>query len=307
MVKTVASFVIFALSLFVSVLANTRTGTAQTRTDKFDLKIQAPIAVEVLPSGTVAVLESKGGLSVLPQGGTGFVRVKETMGFYTPIDMTSRGDGGHETILVSMYWAAAAQTSQMLSGIIAEYDVHGTQLRDWHFPGHVFRGITVDPSTQIMYLTDGTSLGIYKLDLNAAPGKAQPVPFAHVAGASLLGPIARDASSKTIFVGDLEQGSIYSVNESDHTSKQVLSSLGVPAGLAFDNIGHRLLIADATKKCVWQVDVNARRPVPVQLSRVLQLREPRGVSVSGEAKVWVADFQLDKVIVLSPNGTFRSY
>jgi len=308
MVKTIVGFIIAGtIFAFLSALLDARMGAAQAQTRRFDLKVQAPIAVEVLSSGTIAILESKGGLKVLRPGSSELVPVKETLGFYSPIDMTSRADGAHETILVSMYWAAAAQTSQMVSGVIAEYDLDGTQLHDWHFPGHVFRGMTIDPSNQIMYLTDGTSLSIYKLDLKAALGKIQPEFFAHVAGASLLGPIALDAASGTVFVGDLEQGNIYSVSVSDHRSRRLVSSLGVPAGLAFDKTSHRLLIADAAKKCVWQVDVNAVGPVPVRLPKGPEFREPRGVAVSAGPKVWVADFQLNKIFVLSPSGTFTAY
>jgi len=95
-----------------------------------------------------------------------------------------------------------------------------------------------------------------------------------------LGPIALDAVSGRLFVGDLAQGSIYWVKVSNHHLSKPLVWLGEPAALAFDRASRKLFIADAAKKCVWQVDVNAMQPKPVRVSSGLKLREPRGIAVS---------------------------
>lgn len=288
-----------ALAVFVWAALGAVTGQAQ-QAGNARLSAQGPVAVEVLPSGLVAVLESKGGLLVLQPSGTTFARVKDTMGSYSPIDMTSRVEGNRETLLVSMYWASAAQTTQLFSSVIVEYDLQGNQLREWHFPGHIFRGMTVDAANQIMYLTDSTTPSVFKLSL--ATVRSQPVLFARVAGAAALGPITLDPNTGTLFVADVERGSVYRINIPSRVSKELFSSAGEPAALAFDRATHRLLIADAARKCVWQLDTRAAKPAATRLPTTVQLREPRGIAISSNSAVWLADFQLNRVFALPAGG-----
>jgi hypothetical protein len=296
--------VIFASTVLTSLLDFS--AWAQMSPRAYDLTAQAPVATEVLPSGVIAVLESKGGLLFMRPGSNKFVRAKSTMGVYSPIDITGRVQNNKETVLVSMYWASAAQMSQSVSGVIIEYGLDGNELQQWHFFGHVFRGMAIDTSSQILYLTDSNSPSVYALNLESPAGKPMPELFAHIAGASSLGPISIDLDSRRLFVGDFEQGSVYAVSLSNRLSKPFVSSLGEPSALAFDKTSRRLFIADAAKKCVWEISVDAKVPQAIKFSTDPELREPRGIAVATGPTIWVADFRSGKILALAPTGKATS-
>jgi sugar lactone lactonase YvrE len=263
---------------------------------------QAPVAIDALPSGVVAVLGSRGKLSVLrPETGI-LSSVKESLGYFTPVDMAMARLGQDDFVFITMFTNYSMNVSQTVQrgGRLVQYSLTGQEVRSWPVVGHTFTGIVVDPRSQVMYLGDAVTGEISKLDLNAKD--ASPEFVVQVYGISRLGPLALDVEGNRLFVGDVGEGRVYSVDLGTRKSTHLVSSLGEPAALTYDSTQHKLYIADAGRHCIWQVQIDQKRSKPVIFSPAVEYREPRGVALDAQRNLWVADYGARSILKLSAVG-----
>jgi DNA-binding beta-propeller fold protein YncE len=261
-------------------------------------KKHSPIAINALPSGSVFVLGSHGGLSLIDPATHLRTPMKTSLGNFTPLDMTSVHLGDQDYLLVTMYWAFSTQAAQGNEAVLVQYSLQGKEVQKWSTLGHVFAGIAADGTHHCVYLGSTTSGDIWKLNL---AGQEPPKSIAHT-GASMIGPLALDVEGQRLFAADLGSGSIYVVDLAHNKSRSLTSGLGEPAALSYDPSQHKLYIADAARHRISQISVDGATPKVSDFSTAPELHEPRGVSVASDHTVWVADFDSGEIIQLSAAG-----
>jgi DNA-binding beta-propeller fold protein YncE len=261
-------------------------------------KKHSPIAINVLPSGSVFVLGSHGGLSLIDPATHQRTPMKTSLGNFTPLDMTSVHLGDQDYLLITMYWAFSTQAAQGNEAVLVQYSLQGKEAQKWSTLGHVFAGIAADGTHQCVYLGSTTSGDIWKLSLS---GQESPKSIAHT-GASMIGPLALDLEGKRLFAADLGAGSIYVIDLAHNKSRSLASGLGEPAALSYDSSQHKLYIADASRHRISQISVDATTPKVSDFFTAPELHEPRGVSVAADHTVWAADFDSGTIIQISGTG-----
>jgi glucose/arabinose dehydrogenase len=279
-------------------LSNTCAQNQPARAPSSD-KARAPIAISALPSGKIAVLESRGGLSLIDSSTGRETPLKETLGNFTAMDMTSAVVGNEESLFVTMYWVFSKQALHGNQGLLVQYSLQGQEVRKWSALGHVFSGIAVDQSHNVVYLASANSGEIWAGGLLE---HTDPKVVEHVGGASLIGPLALDADGQRLFVADLGSSSIFVVDLARHKSRLLVSGLGEPAALSFEPSQHKLYIADAGRHRVSQISVDSAGAKLMDFSTTREIREPRGLAVAADRSIWVGDFEANAVFRLSPDG-----
>jgi len=275
----------------------------QMASQQLRVRQQAPIAMGSLPSGILVVLGVHGKLSLVRSDTGATSPIKETLGYFSPADMTSSRVFDRDVIFVTMYSTSvfAAQQSVERRGLVTEYSSDGQPMHTWSALNRAFDGITVDPSRGLLYLGDGVRGEISTLDLQQN-ATAEPKSFIEVAGISRLGSLAFDPDRQRLFAADVGKGGIYVVDLQARKSRPLVSSLGEPAALAYDATKARLYVADAARRCIWQVPLNGRSPRASVFSSASELREPRGLAIDAGGNLWVADFGAQAVFKLGPRG-----
>jgi hypothetical protein len=287
-----------ALMSYLALLTSVHAQTPQQQFERQN--IQSPVAIDALPSGAIAVLESGGRLLLLPPNADQLMVIKETLGHYTPIDLTTARIGGEETMFVTMYWRFGSGSSSDATGLLAQYSLQGKEVRIWGLGNNPAAGVAVDTQAQVAYL--GSLLRPEILRLEIRPSKAEPALLARVPSAAQLGAIALDSDQQRLFVADVSQGAIYVVDIARRNSRKLVSSLGEPAALAYDSAEHRLYVADASQRCIWVIAGDAAAPKPQVFSNVQQLRQPRGLAIGPGHRLWVADTTAGILINLNASG-----
>jgi hypothetical protein len=260
---------------------------------------QYPIAIAALSSGELAVLESRGALSLLDPTTDKLTRIKETLGNFVPLDMVAGHVADQDAIFVTLYWAISTFSTQTNQGLVIQYSRDGRETHKWSSVGHIFGGLAIDARTQLLYLGSASSADLFTLNVNA---EKPPIFVAHVAGASRLGALALDSDQHRLFVCDVGSGNIHVFDLMHHKSHLLVSGLGDAAALVYEPSQHKLYVADASRHTVWQISVDAVQPKPNALSSASQLREPRGLALGQNKTLWVADYAARAIFQLSSTG-----
>ena len=267
-------------------------GRAQMTSQAPPGKAQGPVAISALPSGTLVVLGGRGRLSLIDSTSGGVTLLKDSLGYFTPVDMAAVRIGDTDSIFVALYNTALRQ------GLLARYSLAGAQLQTWSARA---AGVAIDPLHHIVYLGDAVTGEISSLSANG--NATSPSFLVEVSGVNRLGPLAADAAGQRLFAADVGAGTIYVVDLASRKSRLLASGLEEPAALSYDADQQRLYVADASRHCIWQISTNSPKPKPSIFSSAPQLREPRGISVDAQHTVWVADHAALAVFKLSPAGT----
>jgi DNA-binding beta-propeller fold protein YncE len=254
-------------------------------------KAQGAVAIATLPSGALAVLGGRGRLSLIDPSSGRVTVLKDTLGYFSPADMAAGRVGDTDSIFVTLYGAVERQ------GVLARYSASGEQVKTWNARA-VFAGIAVDSVHQIVYLGDAVTGEISSM----SESSSSPSFVVEVPGVNRLGPLAVDAAGQRLFAADVGTGTVSVVDLARRRSHLLVSGIGEPAALAYDSNQQRLYVADAARRCIWQVATNSAVPKAVTFSSASQLREPRGVTLDAQHAVWVADHAAMAVFKLSAQG-----
>ncbi|MGI9102222.1 MAG: SMP-30/gluconolactonase/LRE family protein [Terriglobales bacterium] len=218
------------------------------------------------------------------------------------MDLTVAQVAGQDQIFVTMLWTVSTQSEQAGQGLLMQYSLDGREQQKWSVFGRVLAGVAVDAKKGEVYLGDSSNAEILILNLGKGTARTGPQYFARVAGASRLGPITLDAEGHRLFAADVEQGKVYVIDLSRRKSALVASGLGEPSALTFSPTLRTLYVADAARRCIWQIQVDTAVPRLKTFSAVTELREPRGLAMRPDNTLWVADYGARAIFLLSPTG-----
>lgn len=264
---------------------------AQMASQMPDTKGQGPIAVSALPSGPLAVLGARGRLSLLDANSGKETILKDTLGYFSPFDMTAGRFGNTDSIYVVLYSTVARQA------VLAKYSLTGDQVQTWNARA-MLAGIAIDPDRQIIYVGDAVTGEILSFSGNSAASSF----LLEVSGVNRLGPLAVDTIGQRLFAADVGAGAVFVVDLVRRRSSLLVSGMGEPAALIYDSDQQRLYVADASRHCIWQIATNSRTPKASIFSSAPELREPRGITIDAGHAVWVADRAAMALFKLSPQG-----
>ncbi len=258
-------------------------------------KAQGPVAISALPSGTLVVLGGRGRLSLIDSNSGRVTLLKDTLGYFSPVDMAAVHVGDADSIFVALY------NTTLRQGVLAKYSLAGSQVKSWFGrTGFAGAGVAIDQVHRTVYLGDTVTGEISSLSLEG--NSSSPSFLVDVSGVTRLGALAVDVVGRRLFAADVGGGTIYVVDLSSRKSRLLASGIGEPAALTYDPDQQRLYVADASRHCVWQISTNSPKPKTSLFSSASELREPRGITVDAQHTVWVADHAALAVFKLSPTG-----
>lgn len=268
-------------------------GQAQMASQAPAGKVQGPVAISALPSGTLVVLGGRGRLSLIDSASGAVTLLKNSLGYFTPVDMAAARIGDTDSIYVALYNTALRQ------GLLARYSLAGAQTRTW-LGRTTFAGVAIDQVHKTVYLGDAITGEISSLSVDG--NSTSPSFLVEVSGVVRLGPLATDVAGQRLFAADVGGGTIYVVDLSSRKSRLLASGMGEPSALSYDAEQQRLYVADASHHCIWQISTNLPKPTTSVFSSATELREPRGLTVDAQHTVWVADHAALAVFKLSSGG-----
>ena len=280
------------LSCYLQALAN---GEVQQRPSFESVVTERPIALAILGEGLV-ILGDAGRLQVLTAGDpkpTSIGRIERSL---TAVDLAAARVDGSDWIVVTIWSPAASETGSRL----LRFSKNG-QIVDQVFLGHaLFTGVAIDPASKAIWVANGETSEISKV--SSLEAKLRLRFFAEVSGASGLGPMALDLSRQELFVGDQVHGRIYAISTRTKRIRRLADNLGEPAALAVDSVRGRLYIADATRRRIHVISTD-KQPLLSDFARSLRLREPRGLALTNDGKLWVADTENRQLLLISQEGS----
>jgi DNA-binding beta-propeller fold protein YncE len=280
-------------SMAALVLGCAGSGPAQMASQMPLGRIQGPVAISALPSGTLVVMGGRGRLSLIDAKSGRTTVVKDSLGYFSPVDMAAVHLGDTDSIFVALYNAVQRQ------GVLAKYSLAGSQVQTWSARS-TFAGIAIDQVHQTVYIGDAVTGEISSLPIGG--NSSSPSFLVEVSGAARLGPLAVDVAGKRLFGADVGGGTIYVVDLPKRKSHLLAFGMGEPSALSYDVDQQRLYVADASHRCIWQISTNSTKPKKSLFSSAPELREPRGIAVDAQHTVWVADHAALEVFKLSPAG-----
>jgi DNA-binding beta-propeller fold protein YncE len=285
-VKEIALYPVVAL-----VLACAGGGHAQMASQMPIEKAQGPVAISALPSGTLAVLGGRGRLSLIDTNSGKVTLLKDSLGYFSPLDMAAVRVGNTDSIFIALY------NTTLRQGVLAKYSLAGNQVQTWYARA---AGVAIDPVRHTVYVGDAVTGEISSLSTDG--NSTSPSFLLEVSGITRLGPLAVDVAGSRLLVADVGQGTIYVVDLATRRSHLLASGMGEPAALSYDGDRQRLYVADASRHCIWQIAMNSPKPKTSAFSSAPELREPRGITVDAQHTVWVADHAARAVFKLSQAG-----
>jgi hypothetical protein len=258
-------------------------------------KSSAPISLSIARDGRAAVLEEAGAVVELDlTRGARLGVLYRVPPAYRAVDMTVRARGASPTACVSVYQSGGSQINAWL----VQPGTSGSSTWAW-LPGHrYYGGCAIDEANQIA-VTVGMETGeVYAVQLGGIGWKLRGT--ATPARSLKLLAVAVHSNCR-MALGDSDSGRLF-MTAADGAIREVGRVDGEVRALAFNQAGDRLFVADSDKETIWMVPLRGNPPLmPVRYTQV-DFREPSGVAVDPQDRVWVSDRRARTVVRLSPDG-----
>jgi sugar lactone lactonase YvrE len=211
------------------------------------------------------------------------------------IDLAANGNLNEGLIFV------VSRGKDIATSSIMRYTSTGEIMQRWVLPISYPSGIALDYSRGILYISTLLDVSIYQVGLNDKGGR-KPVYIMQVPSATRLGALAVDEAGGRLFVADPFSGTIYAVSLATRQSSLLVSELGEPSALALGPGANVLYVADRAHRCVWAVPLNQGPPHPVRFWSSKELKEPLGLVVSSNGRVWIGDSSAKAIFGVTANG-----
>jgi hypothetical protein len=242
--------------------------------------IQRPIALDSLPSTGLFVL-----------GGEGTVyQLKGSSGRYTMVNRFQLPPNEYPADFTlaqfnrEFYLFVTSNDTSRLGDPcrVTQYTLEGSRVRFWTMRG-VCAGIDYNGDSHTVYVYRSDADEIYTIRLEEGRNN---VSYLGSVGHNELGPLAFDAASKKLYLGDIESGGIYAFNLVTRKSEGLVRHLG-PTTLLRVAAG-QLLAADSQSRHVVSFDLQqSSKPSPRVIARV---NYPTGLAAVEPGILAVSDY-----------------
>jgi sugar lactone lactonase YvrE len=256
-----------------------------------------PVALATLTDGRLIELDRSNTLIMIIETQSGFdQRLITTLPKrLAVIDLAANGNLNEGLIFV------VSRGKDIATSSIMRYTSTGEIMQRWVLPISYPSGIALDYSRGILYISTLLDVSIYQVGLNDKGGR-KPVYIMQVPSATRLGALAVDEAGGRLFVADPFSGTIYAVSLATRQSSLLVSELGEPSALALGPGANVLYVADRAHRCVWAVPLNQGPPHPVRFWSSKELKEPLGLVVSSNGRVWIGDSSAKAIFGVTANG-----
>ena len=257
-----------------------------------------PVAISIAEDGRAVVLQADGAVVDVDLVGSKRLDVLYRLPRgYTGFDVAARKRGAVPRVCVSAY---VERNDTLTSWLVQPID-SGRQVWSWLPARGFYGGCAIDEAAMIAYVGSARSGEIYRVPLgqNKVEFVASVGPIRNLD----LGPIAFNKATGRLVIADVESGRLYLINRRAPGAVEFARIVkGEVRALAFDPSGNLLYAADSDTETIWVIDSRSRVARPRRFSEIEEFREPVGVAVDPNGRVWVADRRLRRILRLSPDG-----
>jgi hypothetical protein len=256
-------------------------------------EIQRPVALDSLPSAGLFVLGGEGTVYQL-KGSSGRYAIVNRFQIPPneyPADFTLAQFNREFYLFVT-----SNETSRLGEPCrVTQYTLEGSRVRYWTMRG-VCAGIDYDGASHTVYVYRSDADEIYTIRL--LEGGRNNVSYLGSVGHNELGPLAFDAASKKLYLGDIESGGIYAFNLVTRKSEGLVRRLG-PTTVLRVAAGH-LLAADSQRRKVVSFDLQrSSNPSPQVIASV---NYPTGLATVEPGILAVSDYGGRILFISLANG-----
>jgi hypothetical protein len=257
-----------------------------------------PAALSLLNSGDLVILDPFLGLFQYSPGSGKVAPRGDGFGLYQGVDLQVATLGGAESIFVTQVPRSAAGGARLV-----RFNPEGREKGDWPLPPGKKRcsGVAIDAQASVAYVVSPQTAEIFKLDLRKP--RTSPKPLAKISQEGGLGPMILDSKRRRLLVADVALGVLYAVDIDTGKSVLLVKHVGEPSALALDARTDELFIADSAGRRLWRVGLASKDPAPQVFSKLKELREPTGLTLSGDGTLWVGDIEKGRLFHVSLEGT----
>lgn len=201
-----------------------------------------------------------------------------------------------------LFISSTFSTGQAVVGKVQQFTTGGTPVQSWTTQ-HIVAGVAFAPATQTVYFTSGDSPEIYSIALQP---KSSPHFVAEVTGGSSLGALTLDTAGQNLYIADIRQGSVFSMNLGTHKVAPVCQ-VSTPQALLVDSSDQQLIVADSTRRQV--VDFSLRHPAAPKrvLAPAGTFDAPAGLAWWDPTHLLVADQNGSTVSMIDVGAAQRLY
>jgi len=254
-----------------------------------------PVAAVRPPNGSVFLLTAENivyAVNMTPAGGT--VAGKFYFQTYgSPSDMTY----GLVNSQAELFIASSYSLGGTVHGIVQAFTTDGHLLNSWN-TSHIVGGLTFDSTSQLVYFTSADSAEVYSI---APQNNAAPRYLNGVSGGSHLGSIAMDTGRNTLYIADLDQGSVFSMDMKTKKTT-VLGKVGTPQALLMAMDGSTLIVADNARQQILSLPIGTVTSTAKPLTAANFFKAPTGLAWWDATHLIVADQVAGRVSLLDATG-----
>jgi sugar lactone lactonase YvrE len=165
-----------------------------------------PIAAVKPTSGSLFLLTDDGtvlAVNLNLTSGAVVGRFKSTMPGY-PSDIAYGTVGSQEMLFIGSTWVVG----NAVFGSVQAFTTDGRPIRSWATK-HTVSGLAFDGTKQMVYFTSGDTPEVYAI---SPQSNADPRYVGEVPGGQTLGTIAVDSVTQHLYISDLKQGAVFSMD-----------------------------------------------------------------------------------------------
>jgi hypothetical protein len=193
-----------------------------------------PIGLDWHKGGRLFVLLKNGSVSVLDAATKRKVATIPALFGMVPVEIFSARLQEREFVFVSGFWGR--------SGSVWQYTAEGRPYARFETPDQA-ASFDIDPQRHLLYVASPVTNVVYSIDIDQKVSSAKRV--AYIREAEAVGPVVFDWARNRVMVGDVGRGTLYEVDVTNGSYKQIASGLGRPISLGIGPASRTLYLADS--------------------------------------------------------------
>jgi hypothetical protein len=207
----------------------------------------------------------------------------------------------------SIYIASYPLSTVKTGAIFTEYSTEGEKRCEWYLPS-ISSGFDVDVRSHSIFASGSQDGMIYRIELprSGCPSQNAVQAYMKLPTGKRLGAITIDQDQERLFVADLLDGSVYTIDIAKAAVLSQTHGFGQPTALLYGK-AKALFVADIAGRTVWRLDSSANGSTqPVMFSHGEDFIEPTCLVFDSHGNLVVGDRALNVLFTVGSNGIILS-